>query len=184
MKRPGTIERLTVDHELIAAFLDHFIAYCRRIDRGEQPSPAPELVLEFIESFIERFHHAREEQILFEHLLRSSKFDRVMARRLVHDHHDARHHVDGMRQVLDMRTPDRRTAWVWNGLGYAQLTREHIAREARETYPAAASLIHPQDEALLAERFDRISPNEAEFWAAARELIVQMDQTLERAAGA
>ncbi len=184
MTRAGTIDRLSTDHELIAAFLDLFVAYCRRLDRGESPAPAPARVLQFIDNFIERFHNRREEQGLFEHLLRRSQMDRVMARRLVHDHHDARHHIEGMKQVLDMSSPERRTAWIWNGLGYAQMVREHIECENRETYPAAAAMLEAEDEVLLAERLDQISPDEAEQWAGARELLALMDASQERATGA
>jgi hemerythrin-like domain-containing protein len=101
--------------------------------------------VDFIRSYADRFHHAKEEDILFEALVANGmprENSPVAAMLLEHDR--GRAYVKAMEEAtLAAMAGDaaRNRAIADNGLGYLQLLREHIAKEDNILYPLAERVI-------------------------------------------
>ena len=101
--------------------------------------------VDFIRNFADRFHHAKEEDVLFEALVKNGmprEHSPVAAMLL--EHEQGRAHVRALEAAaLEARAglPGRETAIAEHAQAYAGLLREHIAKEDGVLYPLAERLI-------------------------------------------
>ena len=84
--------------------------------------------IDFIRSYADRFHHAKEEEILFKYFDENSDILKVMHE----DHTNARSHVAAMLQALDNKN---KAALAEHLLAYGELLSEHIKKEDEILYP-------------------------------------------------
>ena len=101
--------------------------------------------VDFIRNFADRFHHAKEEDVLFEALVKNGmprENSPVAAMMMEHD--QGRAFVKAMetaaREVLENQT-GRGPIIADNALAYAGLLREHISKEDEILYPLAERLM-------------------------------------------
>jgi hemerythrin-like domain-containing protein len=101
--------------------------------------------VDFIRNFADRFHHAKEEDVLFEALVKNGmprEHSPIAAMLMEHD--QGRTFVKGMEEAameaLDDK-PGRERIIADNALAYAALLREHIAKEDDVLYPLAERVI-------------------------------------------
>ena len=101
--------------------------------------------VDFIRNYADRFHHAKEEDVLFEALVKNGmpRENSPIAAMLM-EHEQGRAHVKAMEaaatDALAGKTADT-TALSSNALAYAELLREHIAKEDGVLYPLAERII-------------------------------------------
>ena len=101
--------------------------------------------VDFIRNYADRFHHAKEEDVLFEALVRNGMpraNSPVTAMLMEHD--QGRAYVLGMETaVLEAREglEGRESVIAENALAYATLLREHISKEDDILYPLAERVI-------------------------------------------
>jgi hemerythrin-like domain-containing protein len=101
--------------------------------------------VDFIRNFADRFHHAKEEDILFEALVKNGmpRENSPVAAMLM-EHDQGRAFVKAMetaaREALNGRTGTEQVI-ADNALAYAELLREHIAKEDDILYPLAERVI-------------------------------------------
>ena len=97
--------------------------------------------VDFIRSYADRFHHAKEEDTLFTALIANGmpeKNSPIEAMHLAHD--QGRAFVRGMEEAAARALagePGQEAAIVQNARGYAALLREHIHTEDNILYPLA-----------------------------------------------
>ena len=101
--------------------------------------------VDFIRNFADRFHHAKEEDVLFEALVANGmprQNSPVAAMLLEHD--QGRAFVRAMEEAAQAALRGEQgqdNAIAANALGYLELLREHIAKEDDILYPLAERLI-------------------------------------------
>lgn len=101
--------------------------------------------VDFIRNFADRFHHAKEEDVLFEALVKNGmpRENSPIAAMLM-EHGQGRAFVMAMEtatlEALDGKTGRERII-ADNALAYAALLREHIAKEDEILYPLAERVI-------------------------------------------
>lgn len=101
--------------------------------------------VDFIRSYADRFHHAKEEDILFEALIKNGmpRENSPIAAMLM-EHDQGRAYVRAIeaaaQDALAGKTADLATLSK-NALAYAELLREHIAKEDEILYPLAERVI-------------------------------------------
>jgi hemerythrin-like domain-containing protein len=84
--------------------------------------------LDFIRSYADRFHHAKEEDILFSYTDEDSDIVKV----IYEDHKNARNHVKAVAEALE----ERDKAKIIEHLNaYKELLTEHIKKEDEILYP-------------------------------------------------
>lgn len=108
--------------------------------------------VDFIRNYADRFHHAKEEDVLFSALVTNGmpRENSPVAAMLM-EHDQGRAYVRSMEsavlKALD-RLPGQESVIAENALAYAALLREHIAKEDDILYPLAERVI---PEAMRAE---------------------------------
>jgi len=101
--------------------------------------------VDFIRTYADRFHHAKEEDVLFAALVKNGmpRENSPVAAMLM-EHDQGRTYVRGMetavREMLD-GLPGRESAIAENALAYAALLRDHISKEDDILYPLAERVI-------------------------------------------
>lgn len=101
--------------------------------------------VDFIRNYADRFHHAKEEDVLFEALVNNGmpRENSPVAAMLM-EHDQGRAYVKGMETAAQEALEGaygREDAIAWNALSYATLLREHIAKEDDILYPLAERVI-------------------------------------------
>jgi len=104
--------------------------------------------VEFIRKYADKFHHAKEEDILFEALVANGmprENSPVAAMLMEHDagRNFVRQMEEAAKRAID-GLPDQDAAIAENALGYVELLRGHIEREDGILYPLAERVI-PED---------------------------------------
>lgn len=101
--------------------------------------------VDFIRNYADRFHHAKEEDILFEALIENGmpRANSPVAAMLM-EHDLGRAFVRGMEEAATRALngeAGREEALVANARGYLELLREHISKEDDILYPLAERVI-------------------------------------------
>ena len=132
--------------------------------------------VDFIRNYADRFHHAKEEDVLFAALVKNGmprENSPVAAMLMEHD--------QGRAFVLRMETavkealdglPGRENAIAENGLAYAALLRDHIAKEDDILYPLAERVIPETMRAEIVAGYQRAeAAADADFSERYRQVI-------------
>ncbi len=101
--------------------------------------------VDFIRNYADRFHHAKEEDVLFEALINNGMpRDHSPVAAMLMEHEQGRAHVRALEAAaMEARAglPGREAAMAEHAKAYASLLREHIAKEDDILYPLAERLI-------------------------------------------
>lgn len=145
MKRDIT-QALVHEHRLILRMLAVLEKKAELTARGEYRNYRFYLdAVDFIRNYADRFHHAKEEDVLFEALVENGmprENSPVAAMLMEHDH--GRAFVKAMEAAATEALagkPGRDGVIAENALGYLALLREHIGKEDDILYPLAERVI-------------------------------------------
>jgi hemerythrin-like domain-containing protein len=145
MKRNIT-QALVDEHKLIIRMLAVLEWNARLTALGEYENYRFYLdAVDFIRNYADRFHHAKEEDVLFEALVANGMpraNSPVAAMLMEHDH--GRAFVRALEQAANdalAGKPGQDAVIAENALGYLELLREHIGKEDGILYPLAERLI-------------------------------------------
>lgn len=123
------VKRLVDEHKRIMRFVALIPEIARTFDAASEEHR--QLIMggvDFIRSYADRFHHAKEEEILFGYFDPNLDILKVMHE----DHRKGRGHVKELLEALDRRD---REGVVANLSGYAAVLTEHIKKEDEILYP-------------------------------------------------
>ncbi|MDO8491200.1 MAG: hemerythrin domain-containing protein, partial [Dehalococcoidia bacterium] len=122
------MEKLVDEHRLIKRWLALIPAVCAGLDLSSHADrQLAERGIDFIRSYADRFHHAKEEAILFKYFDQNLDIIRVMYA----DHEKGRALV---RFMLDALGAGNREALVTGLKAYRELLTEHIKKEDEALY--------------------------------------------------
>jgi hemerythrin-like domain-containing protein len=137
----GTVDAIRLlrdEHEVIRGVLDGLDTLARCVEDGRRcPVRLLEAAFDFLGSFVDRCHHAKEEEGLFP-VLRGRLGAETLAA-LTAQHDDARDRLAAMRAATgtDRATAATLTATVRD---YGAFLRAHLDVEEREAFPVAEAL--------------------------------------------
>jgi hemerythrin-like domain-containing protein len=123
------IKKLVNEHVLIKRLIALIPAIIETFDVESEPDR--QLIrdaVDFIRSYADKFHHAKEEDILFEYSHKESDIIKTM----YEDHKKARNHVKAMMEALEKRD---KAGVVEHLREYGDLLTEHIKKEDEILYP-------------------------------------------------
>ena len=139
--------------------------------------------IDFIRQYSDRFHHAKEEDILFEALVKNGmpRENSPVAAMLM-EHDQGRAFVKAMetaaREAFDGRTGRERII-ADNALAYAALLREHIAKEDDILYPLAERVIpDAMRDGIIAGYAEAETRTAADFTAHYEMVVVGYEQEI------
>jgi hemerythrin-like domain-containing protein len=154
------LETLSNEHGLIRQFLDNLSMAAGQIERGNRPSAAFfEKGLDFARTFADRFHHFKEEHVLFVRLAqkKAGEID-AQLEALRHQHERGRELITGISNALDgyiACDPSKTADLLEKMAAYASLLRHHIHTEDHVFYPMARKLLSADEMAQLEKEFDK-----------------------------
>ena len=176
MKRDITAA-LVNEHRLILRMLDLLERNARRTAAGNYRNYR--FYLDggaFIRNYADRFHHAKEEDVLFEALVVNGmprEHSPVAAMLVEHDQGRAfvKAMEDATLQAMD-GVPGRDAVIAANALAYVALLREHIAKEDDILYPLAERVIPADMRDAIIARYATAEARHPAGFAADYETVV------------
>jgi hemerythrin-like domain-containing protein len=137
---------LTEEHRLILRMIDLAEHNTRLLEQGTFADWDFYLdAVDFIRHYADRFHHAKEEDVLFRELVRNGMPEQsspVAAMLMAHD--EGRAFVRGMEEAVRRAQGGDAAATqavAENARGYAALLRDHIDKEDNILYPLAERVL-------------------------------------------
>ena len=144
------IQKLVDEHKLIKEFLALIPELCEIIQKDLQGSK--EIILQsvdFIRQFADKFHHAKEEDILFAYAKGNDDIINVM----LEDHKKGRYYVKSV--LLGLETED--ASFITYSLKhYRELLTEHIKKEDEILYPWIERAMSASDIDSIEAEFDNV----------------------------
>ncbi|MEK6823756.1 MAG: hemerythrin domain-containing protein [Nanoarchaeota archaeon] len=114
-------------------------------------------VIEFIRNYADKFHHAKEEDILFKEFNKCAEEGCVHCNpveQMLVEHDDGRDSVKKMEEGLSENDKDK---LIEGARHYIELIREHIFKEDNILYPMADQAISAKVEKKMLEKFKKIN---------------------------
>lgn len=153
-------ELLIEEHNLIRQALESMGLAIDKLETGERP-PVEffEKAVDFTRNFSDKFHHYKEEYLMFGRLAQMKKGEldaQVDALRYQHDRGrdliaEISNALDGYAQGEDART----TILLENLAAYVSMLRRHIHREDYVFYPMVDDVLSAEDQQYLQEEFQK-----------------------------
>lgn len=147
-------ENLMKEHQLILKYIDLMERYVEFTLKHPGTSVLLDKAsdfIEFIHEFADRFHHAKEEDILFRYL----EVPGVLTHcnpvpQMLMEHGKGREYVHNMEQALQTNALNM---LVSNAAQYAQLLKEHIYKEDNILYPMGENGLSDQAKTALLKEY-------------------------------
>lgn len=143
------MKRLVDEHLLIKRWLALIPEVIKNLDATSREGR--EVVvkgIDFIRSYADKFHHAKEENILFCYFDERAEIIRAM----LSDHETGRRHVRAMREALDKKERD---AVIQHLQSYRELLTDHIKKEDEILFPWMDGNLSETDKNAISDRFDK-----------------------------
>lgn len=150
-------EILSEEHKSVLKFIEALERECGRLEIGaEQDKNFFRKAVEFIKNYADKFHHAKEEDILFAELdKREEQMHCSPMGQMRHEHDLGREFVKKLENAL--KSGDKKEI-VNNARGYAELLKDHIYKEDNILYPMADEVLDEAARKEMIEKFNKITP--------------------------
>ena len=162
---------LSDEHQRILRVVAAVRAECGRVEKGSAPDQEFfRKALDFIKNYADKFHHAKEEDILFPELGKPEVQMHCDPRQvMLLEHEQGR----GFARRLEAALKDGRPAELAESArGYCAVLEEHIYKEDNILYPMAEEALGPERRADIKERFAAV---DKKFAAAVAPLVAFAD---------
>jgi hemerythrin-like domain-containing protein len=158
-------DELKHEHQIILIALDGVEREMQRVQGG---GPVPEervgQMIDFIQNFADRCHHAKEENLLFTRMQeRGLPVNGGPIGAMLQEHDQGRRLVRAAAQALPSAGAGdaaAAAALASNLLAYVRLLRQHIDKEDNVLYPMADQILTAADQTELTEAFERVEAEE------------------------
>ncbi len=110
-------------------------------------------VIDFIRNYADKFHHAKEEDILFKEFCKSENIHCNPTEQMLYEHKLGREFVKGMEDSLNKGD---REGIIRNARGYIELIREHIFKEDNILYPMVDEALGKSVQDSMEKQFAQI----------------------------
>ena len=154
-------EALKSEHQAIERVLEVLEKVTDRLEAGKIVSTEVlEDSLDFLDNFVDRRHHAKEERALFPALVSAGGPEvRDLVVEMIAEHEDGRGYLRALAKTME---PHRRgdekavSSLVDNSRHYVALLTQHIRKEDEILFPMADRLLSDADQQELVAKFDRM----------------------------
>lgn len=146
-------EILSAEHRHIIKMLDLMEKEARELSSGGAFKKSFwTKAADFLRHYADKFHHAKEEDLLFAELNRNMhKMHCCPMEQMVFEHNEGREHVGAMLRALES---DDGAGVAEHAKGFSALLRDHIFKEDNILYPMAEDIL---DEAAKEEMLKKFS---------------------------
>lgn len=153
MKKPTKI--LSDEHQNILAVISAILREVEKVESGKEPDKKFfEKAIVFIKEYADKFHHSKEENILFCELNKDGVLSHCNPiKQMLYEHDEGRVFVGGMNESLSF---GNMAEFCKNSRGYCELLQEHIFKEDNILYPMADEALNEAVQAEIMEKFAKI----------------------------
>jgi len=140
---------LSDEHQIILKTIDAVLRECTEIENGKTLKVEYfQKTIDFIKNYADKFHHAKEEDILFKAMLENvENLHCNPIPVMLHEHDEGREFVKGMEQGI---SENNTAKIIENARGYGMLLQNHISKEDNVLYPMAEeALTNEQKEVVI-----------------------------------
>lgn len=174
----NAIEILVEEHRLILRGLDLLTTAAERIERNQRPPKEFfEKAVSFTLNFTNKFHHYKEEIVMFGMLAqkREGELDAEIER-LRDQHHTLHNYMNEISMSLDAYSENIQSEvrrLHRNLCDYIETLRRHVHAEDRIFYPLVAKTLTGDEMQWLAEEFEKYAAKEGPDTTKACETLVE-----------
>jgi hemerythrin-like domain-containing protein len=154
-------EHLIREHESVLKMIEIMQAIAGKMEDGENVDPGDlERILDFLRIFVDKCHHGKEENLLFEKLVEigfSKEAGPVGV--MLNEHVQGRAYITGFAEGINKYASGDKsgiTAITRNIHGYADLLASHIHKENNILYKMADMHLSEHDQDILLSRFEQL----------------------------
>ena len=146
---------LSDEHQNILKVIDALLKECDSLQSGKKIDKGFfNKTIEFVRGYADKFHHAKEEDILFVELSK----DEIQMRcnpiqQMLHEHDLGRDFIKELEKGIEDNNKDK---IIENARGYAQLLQEHIFKEDNILYPMADEALNKNAKNGMLKRFKQV----------------------------
>jgi len=184
------LDKLKDDHKLIRRYLDNlYLAHDFLVERETVPASVFKKTLDFSKNFMNKYHHFREEYVLFLKLAekKGGSIDPQIVS-LRDQHERSRNLVSQIKEALGgyEKGDEVATSRLAENVGYyVSLEREHVNRENHVFYPMAAEAFSADEMAEFDAEFKKIDAKQgADSYKKAVKLVEEIEADMKQKFGA
>ncbi len=150
---------LIAEHQNILKFIDTMLTECDQLEKGNETEKVFfDKAIDFIKNYADRYHHAKEEDILFKVMLENpGAMHCNPIPVMLHEHEAGRHFVKGLEEGL---SEGNKGKIVENARGYGYLLQEHIYKEDNILYPMAEAALSDQHKEMVLKKYKEVETGE------------------------
>ena len=153
-----SIEILKKEHENILKIADAIEKECKIIESGKEINKNFfEKVIWFIKNYADKFHHSKEEDILFKEMLKDSTQECLHCNpidQMLYEHNLGRNFIRELEKGLKAKNKEK---IIKNAKAYSHLIREHIFKEDNILYPMTESIFNNKTKKSILKKFEKIN---------------------------
>ncbi|MDO8667715.1 MAG: hemerythrin domain-containing protein [bacterium] len=146
---------LAEEHQNILKVIDALLKKCKALESGGGlDKDFFKKAIEFIRGYADKFHHAKEEDILFVELCRdTAQMHCNPTEQMLHEHELGRGYVKNLEKGLAENDKDK---IIENARGYSQLLQDHIYKEDNILYPMAEEALSQEIKEAMLDKFKQV----------------------------
>ena len=149
---------LSDEHQNILKVIGALKKECQKIENGQKVDKEFFITtIDFIRNYADKFHHAKEEDILFKAMcqddvaMHCNPIDQML-----HEHDLGRDYIKNLEAGLNK---DETEAILMNARGYAFLLEDHIFKEDNILYPMADQVLSKDKQNEIKQEFISVENN-------------------------
>lgn len=149
---------LSGEHKNILKVIDAMFKECTILESGKEiDKDFFKKAIDFVRGYADKFHHAKEEDILFVELSKDSvQMHCDPTPQMLHEHNLGRNFIKELEKGIKGNNKDK---VLENARGYANLLQEHIFKEDNILYPMADEALSQEAQKMMVDRFEKIEQN-------------------------
>lgn len=146
---------LSDEHKNILFVIDILQKKCADIESGKDiDEKFFGKAVDFIKNYADKFHHSKEEDILFVKISGHKKMHCDPTKQMLHEHVQGREFVKGMREALKNKDKE---SLMKNARSYGELLQDHIFKEDNILYQMADEAFSEAEQKEIAEKFAKVA---------------------------
>ena len=148
-------EMLSDEHRNILRLIDAMLEKCDQLENKKEIDRAFfEKAIDFIRNYADKFHHAKEEDILFKELCKDTvEMHCNPTEQMRYEHDTGRGFVRGMEEALNKNDKKK---LIKNARDYAELLQQHIYKEDSILYPMAEDALPGKTKKSILDKFKKL----------------------------
>ena len=148
-------EILSAEHQNILKAINLLLKECQEIESGKELNKIFfNNAIYFIQHYADKFHHAKEEDILFKELGKDTvEMHCNPSTQMLYEHDLGRGFV---KEMIDGLKNNDKEQIIQNARSYGQLLQEHISKEDNILYPMSNEALNLNIQTSMSEEFERV----------------------------